>query len=226
MKILLTSHEARVIGVLIEKEITTPDQYPLSLNALTNACNQKSNRDPVMDLSEAVVQQTVDNLIKRFLVSRATGFGNRVTKYQHRFCNTEFGELKLSKQEVGIVCELLLRGPQTPGELRTHAERLCGFGDVSEVEDALAKLMARDEPFIVKLAREPGRRESRYAHLFFGEIPRADLAPATEPPVPSAGTSGDRIAHLEQVVADLTEEVQRLRERLTAIETGLGINEP
>jgi hypothetical protein len=226
MKILLTPHEARVIGVLIEKEITTPDQYPLSLNALTNACNQKSNRDPVMDLSEVVVQQTVDNLIKRFLVSRATGFGNRVTKYQHRFCNTEFGELKLSKQEVGIVCELLLRGPQTPGELRTHAERLCGFGDVSEVEDALAKLMARDEPFIVKLAREPGRRESRYAHLFFGEIPRADLASATEPPVRSAGTSGDRIAHLEQVVADLTEEVQRLRERLTAIETGLGINEP
>ncbi len=226
MKILLTPHEARVIGVLMEKEITTPDQYPLSLNALTNACNQKSNRDPVMDLSEAVVQETVDGLVKRYLVSRASGFGNRVTKFQHRFCNTEFGELKLSKQEVGIVCELLLRGPQTPGELRTHAERLCGFGDVSEVEDALAKLMAREEPFIVKLAREPGRRESRYAHLFFGEIPLADLAPATEPPVRSAVTGGDRIAHLEQAVADLTEEVQRLRERLTAIETGLGINEP
>lgn len=225
MKILLTPHEARVIGVLIEKEITTPEQYPLSLNALTNACNQKSNRDPVMDVSETVVQQTVDNLIKRYLVSRATGFGNRVTKYQHRFCNTEFGELKLSKHEVGIVCELLLRGPQTPGELRTHAERLCGFGDVSEVEDALAKLMARDEPFIVKLAREPGRRESRYAHLFFGEIPQVELASDAPSPLRATASSSDRIGRLEQTVSELTEELECLKRRLIAIETGLGMSE-
>lgn len=225
MKILLTPQEARVIGVLMEKEITTPEQYPLSLNALTNACNQKSNRDPVMDLSETAVQQTVDGLIKRYMVSRASGFGNRVTKYQHRFCNTEFGELKLSKHEVGIVCELLLRGPQTPGELRTHAERLCGFGDVSEVEDALARLMAREEPFIAKMPRELGRRESRYAHLFSGEIPHLDAEPAADSPARSTGSSSDRIGRLEQTVAELSAEMESLKRRLSAIETGLGMTD-
>lgn len=115
MKILLNALEARVIGTLIEKQITTPDQYPLSLNALTNACNQKSNRAPVLDLDENTVQQTLDGLAKRYLVGKASGFSSRVTKYQHRFCNAEYGELKLSPQEVAILCELLLRGPQTPG---------------------------------------------------------------------------------------------------------------
>ena len=114
MTIELTAHEARVIGCLIEKEITTPEQYPLSLNALTNACNQKSNRDPVLELGESTVQETLDQLAKKYLVSTQTGYGSRVTKFQHRFCNTEYGTLKFTPQELGIVCELLLRGPQTP----------------------------------------------------------------------------------------------------------------
>ena len=224
MKLTLTPHEARVIGVLMEKEITTPEQYPLSLNALTNACNQKSNRDPVLELSEAIVQQTVDDLIKRYLVNRASGFGSRVTKYQHRFCNTEFGELKLSKHEVGIVCELLLRGPQTPGELRTRAERLCGFSDVTEVEEALAKLMAREEPFIAKLPREPGKRESRYTHLFFGGIPpAADAEPSADAAATPASDARARLEQLEQTVAELTDELADLNRRLAAIESDLGI---
>jgi uncharacterized protein YceH (UPF0502 family) len=171
MRIELTPLEARVIGCLIEKQITTPDQYPLSLNALANACNQKSNRDPVMDLDEATVQGTLDVLSKKHVVMEKSGFGSRVPKYQHRFCNTEFGTLKLDPHELAIVCELLVRGPQTPGELRTRASRMAPFGDVSEVEETLGKLINRtDGPFVTKLAREPGRRDSRYAHLFSGPV--------------------------------------------------------
>ena len=144
MTIELTAHEARVIGCLIEKEITTPEQYPLSLNALTNACNQKSNRDPVLDLGESTVQNILDQLAKKYLVSTQTGYGSRVTKFQHRFCNTEYGTLKFTPQELGIVCELLLRGPQTPGELRSRASRLCPLHDVTEVDAALDALSTRD----------------------------------------------------------------------------------
>src|SRR5215469_8858188 len=151
LKIELTPLEARVIGCLIEKQITTPDQYPLSLNALLNACNQKSNRDPVMEVAEATVQQTLDGLSKKHLILEKSGFGSRVPKYQHRFCNTEFGTLKLDPQELAIVCELLVRGPQTPGELRTRASRMAAFSDVSEVEAALARLTER-EGFIMRLA--------------------------------------------------------------------------
>ena len=130
MNIEFSPNEARVIGCLIEKEITTPDQYPLSLNALTNACNQKTNREPVLELRETVVQQAVDSLMKKYMVSdKSAGYGGRVTKYRHRFCNTEFGPLKFSKQELGIICVLLLRGPQTPGELRSRTNRLCEFAD-------------------------------------------------------------------------------------------------
>ena len=133
MNIEFSANEARVIGCLIEKEITTPDQYPLSLNALTNACNQKTNREPVLDLSEAAVQQAVDSLMKKYMVSdKSAGYGGRVTKYKHRFCNTEFGSLKFSKQELGIICVLLLRGPQTPGELRSRTNRLCEFADADD----------------------------------------------------------------------------------------------
>jgi uncharacterized protein len=171
MKIELTPIEARVIGCLIEKQITTPDQYPLSLNALVNACNQKSNRDPVLELEERSVQQTIDDLGRKHFVVEKSGFGSRVPKYQHRFCNTEYGTLKLDPQELAIVCELLVRGPQTPGELRTRAARMAPFGDVSEVEAALTRLSEREEgPFVVRLAREPGRRDSRYAHLFSGPV--------------------------------------------------------
>ncbi len=143
MNIQLSSAEARVIGCLIEKAITTPDQYPLSLNALTNACNQKSNRDPVMELDERTVQETVDALAKKHLVLEKSGFGSRVPKYQHRFCNTGFGTLEFSPQETAILCELLVRGPQTPGELRTRASRMAEVRDVSEVENALMNLASR-----------------------------------------------------------------------------------
>src|SRR5271155_5155951 len=145
MNIEFTPNEARVIGCLIEKEITTPDQYPLSLNALTNACNQKTNREPVLELSEPTVQQTVDALMKKYMVSdKSAGYGGRVTKSRHRFCNTEFGPLKFSAQELGILCVLLLRGPQTPGELRSRTNRLCEFADAQQVEATLRNLMSRE----------------------------------------------------------------------------------
>jgi uncharacterized protein YceH (UPF0502 family) len=209
MNIEFTQNEARVIGCLIEKEITTPDQYPLSLNALTSACNQKTNRDPVLDLSEAVVQQTVDSLMKKYLVSdKSAGYGGRVTKYRHRFCNTEFGPLKFSAHELGIVCVLLLRGPQTPGELRSRTNRLCEFADAEEVEAALKSLMEREEgPFIARLARAPGERESRYAHLFFGELPSV---PASEEPIAGPNVT-ERLELLERTVAELRREVDTLK---------------
>src|ERR1700733_10385964 len=175
MKIELTALEARVIGCLIEKAITTPDQYPLSLNALVNACNQKSNRDPVLELSEADVKHTVDALSRKHFVMEKSGFGSRVPKYQHRFCNTEYGTLKLDPRELAIVCELLVRGPQTPGELRSRAARMAEFTDVSEVEAALTRLSEREDgPFVTQLAREPGRRDSRWAHLFSGPVEGGD----------------------------------------------------
>jgi len=212
---MLTPHEARVIGCLIEKQITTPDQYPLSLNALVNACNQKSNRDPVLELDERGVQAVVDGLMKRQLVLEKSGFGSRVPKYQHLFCNTQFGSLKFSSQGTAIVCELLLRGPQTPGELRTHAARLAPFGDVSEVETELEELMTRpDGPFVAKLPREPGRRESRYMHLFSGEAPPAETArPMTAARVPAADavSLAERVAALESALAELRLEVEELR---------------
>jgi uncharacterized protein YceH (UPF0502 family) len=213
LTIELSLYETRVIGALIEKEITTPEQYPLSLNALTNACNQKSNRDPVLDMDESLVQETVDELIKKHLATSQTGYGSRVAKFQHRFCNTNFGVLKFSERELGIVCALFLRGPQTPGELRTHTNRLCQFSDVQQVEATLQHLMEREDgPFVVRLAREPGRRESRYMHLFSGEV--ADTAGADEAREPGApgGAKAERLAQLEQRVEDLELEVMMLKE--------------
>jgi hypothetical protein len=215
MPIELTVNEARVIGCLIEKQIATPDQYPLSLNALTNACNQKSNRDPVLSLDEREVQSVVDWLMRRQLVLERSGFGSRVPKYQHLFCNTQYGSLKFSPQETAIVCELLLRGPQTPGELRTHAARLAPLHDVTEVETALEDLATRpDGPFVARLAREPGRRESRYMHLFSGEAP-PDTGDSVEPPQRSAAVGtpglGERVAALEAAVATLREELETLK---------------
>jgi hypothetical protein len=218
MNLELSLHETRVIGCLIEKEITTPEQYPLSLNALTNACNQKSNRDPVLDLDEATVQQVLDGLTKKRLVSEQSGYGNRVPKFQHLFCNTTFGTLKFSPQELGVVCELFLRGAQTPGELRSRASRLCRFADVTEVEAVLDGLAAREDgPYVMRLAREPGKRESRYAHLFSGEPAgagerenRADAAEHAE----HASTEGERMLRLERRVAALENEVADLKQRL------------
>ena len=215
MNIEFPAIEARVIGCLIEKEITTPDQYPLSLNALTNACNQKTNRDPVLELTEAAVQQAVDALMKKHLVSdKSAGYGGRVTKYKHRFCNTEFGSFKLSKQELGILCVMLLRGPQTPGELRSRTNRLCDFADATEVESTLKGLMEREDgPFIARLPRAPGARESRYAHLFSGNI---ESVPETEDPADTvvSGTSttlAQRIAMLEESVAKMRIELDTLK---------------
>lgn len=210
MDINLTPLEARVIGCLIEKEITVPEQYPLSLNALTNACNQKSSRDPVLGLDEEAVQQTADELVKKRLVSDKSGYGSRVKKFQQRFCNSEFGILKFTAQELGIVCVLLLRGPQTPGELRTHTNRLCEFSDVNEVEAVLTQLAERrDGPFAMKLPREPGRRESRYAHLFSGEVRAEDFPSAAGGE--AAPSKSDRLAELERQVGELRREVERLR---------------
>jgi len=215
VEIRLTPYEARVIGCLLEKQRTTPEQYPLSLNALTSACNQKSSRDPVLELDEATVQETVDALMKKHHVTEKSAFGSRVTKYQHRFCNTEFGTLKFSEQETGILCVLLLRGPQTPGELRTRTERLCRFQDVHEVEAVLDRLMQRDDgPFVVKLSREPGKRESRFAHLFCGDAGLQDIAmPAAAAPAAPETDSG-RIERLEEAVNRLQDEVAGLKARL------------
>ncbi len=214
MNMNLSLHETRVIACLIEKSITTPDQYPLSLNALTNACNQKTNRDPVMELNESTVQDTVDGLIKKFMVSRASGYGSRVTKYQHRFCNTDFGDLKLSDKSVAIICELFLRGPQTAGELRTRSERLCKFADVSEVEAELEALSNREEPLVVKLPREPGRREQRYAHLFSGK-PIVQTSPALEVgEVESSDTRRERLDSLEIQVQELQKGMEELRQQV------------
>ena len=227
LKTELNPLEARVIGCLIEKQITTPDQYPLSLNALANACNQKSNRDPVMDLSEPAVQQILDGLSKKHLVMEKSGFGSRVPKYQHRLCNTEFGSLELDAQELAIVCELLVRGPQTAGELRTRASRMAGFAETSEVEAALARLRDRpDGPFVVQLAREPNRRDSRWAHLFGTPVEAAEHWPTN----PVSGAEGavaspaevsfpasrndERLAKVEREVLALRAELDELKRRL------------
>lgn len=214
MKVELTAIEARVIGCLIEKEVTTPDQYPLSLNALTNACNQKSNREPVMALSESDVLDAVDALIERRLVSDESAFNSRVSKYQHRFCNTEFGDLKLSEQEKGIICCMLLRGAQTPGEIRTRTNRLATFHDVKEVEAVLEHLACEEKgPLVVKLPREAGKRESRYMHLFCGEVDVSAMAAA----VPATSSSSERVAQLEQEVAELREELDALKAQVESL---------
>lgn len=212
MNIEFSANEARVIGCLIEKEITTPDQYPLSLNALTNACNQKTNREPVLELRETDVQQSVDSLMKKYMVSdKSAGYGGRVTKYKHRFCNTEFGSLKFSAQELGIICVLLLRGPQTPGELRARTARLCEFADAAAVEAALQALLSRaDGPFIARLPRAAGARESRYAHLFSGNIESVEEPAEAEEAAPGAPTLGQRVAQLEESVRQLRAQVDAL----------------
>jgi uncharacterized protein YceH (UPF0502 family) len=212
LNIELTLYETRVIGCLIEKEITTPEQYPLSLNALVNACNQRSSRDPVLDLDEATVQQTVDGLVKKHMVTAQTGYGSRVAKYQHRFCNTEFGTLKFSPQELGIICVLLLRGPQTPGELRTNTNRLCQFSDMQEVEATLSGLMERsDGPYVVRLPREPGKRESRYVHLFSGEVQAPTAIERPDAGETLTESDHERLNRLEQLVNELAQEIEQLK---------------
>jgi uncharacterized protein YceH (UPF0502 family) len=215
MNINLSLYETRVLGCLIEKAITTPDQYPLSINSLVNACNQKSNREPVLELKENTVQETVDGLMKKHLVSCT--YGSRVSKYQHRFCNSEFGALQLSAKATAIVCELFLRGPQTPGELRTRAERLCTFADVNEVETELANLMDREEPLVAKLPREPGKRESRYAHIFSGKPELSSLATTVSDETNI--TDGERIDALEKQVHELQLGLAELQQKFEKLIT-------
>ncbi len=215
MNIELSPIEARVIGCLLEKEVTTPDYYPLTLNSLTSACNQKSNRDPVTDYSEGEIQDAIDGLISRHLVSDESGFNSRASKYQHRFCNTEFGDLKLSAQEKAIVCVLLLRGAQTPGEIRTRTNRLAEFSDVKQVESVLEALASREGGALtVKLPREPGKRESRYQHLFSGEVDVEAIAAAMPT---QRSTSDERVDALELEVAQLKQQLAQLTERVESL---------
>ena len=211
MPVNLSAVEARVIGCLLEKSIITPDLYPLTLNALTNACNQKSSRDPVMALSQGEVQHTVRDLEARHLVRTEDSFKGRTEKYVQRFCNTRFSDYHFDPPQFAIVCLLLLRGPQTPGELRAHSGRLHDFVDNAAVVDTLNTLVDReDEPLVVKLPRTPGRKDSEYMHLFSGPVDvKADAR--EERPGTAASSSrntslsalSDRIAALEADVAEL-----------------------
>lgn len=215
MKYQLSGAEARVVGSLLEKQVTTPEQYPLSVNAVTMACNQKTNREPVMNLSEHDVQEVLDGLVKRHYLRTVSGFGNRVTKYEQRFCNSEFGDLKLSSAEVAVITTLLLRGAQTPGELRTRASRMHEFSDMQEVEQTLEGLAAREDgPYVVRLAREPGKRESRYMHLFSGDVDATSATAESDRP-----TGNDSLAARVEALED---EVAGLKQRLDALLAHLG----
>ena len=215
MTLKLSQRQCRVIGVMLEKEITTPEQYPLSLNGLTNACNQKSSREPVMTLTESEVQNILDELAQMKLISDQGAFSSRVQKYHHRFCNTEFGSLQLSKQQLAIICVLMLRGAQSPGELRTRTNRLAEFTNVTEVEQVLSQLnQLNDEPLVMKLEREPGKRDARFVHLL-SEVPdtagRESQMPG-ESDVMNTTDSLTRIAELEQQVQELKVQVVELQQ--------------
>ncbi|WP_394549688.1 hypothetical protein C1N58_10360 [Pantoea sp. SGAir0180] len=212
MKMTLSAQALRVLGCLLEKQITTPEQYPLSLNGVLTACNQKSNREPVMTLSESDVQDQLDLLIKKHLVTANSGFGQRVVKYEQRFCNSAFGNLQLSSAEVAVLTLLFLRGAQTPGELRTRSGRLHEFADVSDVEQTLDTLMSRAEgPMVMRLAREPGKRESRFMHMFADEVELGALE--QHPATADDAALRDRVEALEQQVADLQAQLAQLLER-------------
>tara|TARA_B110000495_G_scaffold202322_1_gene222128 strand:- start:8689 stop:9354 length:666 start_codon:yes stop_codon:yes gene_type:complete len=217
--ITLSIEQCRIIGIMLEKETTTPEQYPLSINGITTACNQKSNREPVMSLSEAEVQDNVDELVKMNLLMIDHKASGRVNKYFHRFCDTEFGDLKFTAQQRAIICLLLLRGPQTPGELRTRSNRLADFTDVNEVESALNQLQNLNNQILVKkLERLPGKRESRYVQLFSvldeSELMEVNPAQTQVSRVEDDEQLVQRVLVLEQQVAALTEQVVCLTELL------------
>ncbi len=211
----LTANEARVIGCLMEKSVVTPDQYPLTLNALTNACNQKSGRNPVTLLEQGLVQRTVRDLGAKHLVPVEENFKSGVEKYKQRFCNTNFSNYQFDPPQFAIVCLLLLRGPQTPGELRAHSGRLHTFADNAAVVEALAGLIEReDDPLAVKLPRTPGRKDAGYMHLFSGHV---DLeAHAVRAQAAKAGGTSERVSvsELAQRVRKLEAEVADLKEWL------------
>ncbi|ACM19544.1 protein of unknown function DUF480 [Geotalea daltonii FRC-32] len=207
MDVTLNEVEVRVLGSLIEKELTTPEYYPLSLNALTNACNQKSNRDPVLNLDEGEVVRALDSL-KFKQLALLSGEGGRVPKYRHALME----KLRLDPPELAVLAELLLRGPQTVGELRTRGERMHPFPDLPAIEEVLEELMARTPALVMRLPRQPGRKDSRYAQLFAGEPQTA----AEQSPPPEAArlrvvAENERIGHLEEEVVHLRGEVAELR---------------
>jgi uncharacterized protein YceH (UPF0502 family) len=215
LDIQLTPNEARVIGCLMEKSVITPDQYPLSLNALVNACNQKSSREPVMSLEQGAVERTVKDLIAKRLVMTQE-FGSRVEKYQQRLCNTHFAEIKFSPPEFAVVCLLLLRGAQTPGEIKAHSGRLHEFADFTEAEAALESLLTRaDGPFVARLAREPRRKDHAYAHLFGGPIESAPAEVRTADSAEAPTIRPSALAALEARVEKLEQELAALKQALS-----------
>jgi len=204
----LSETEARVLGALIEKDITTPDYYPLSLNALVNACNQKNNRDPVMGLAEDAVRDALSSLQEKRMAGPAGGADSRVTKYEHRLQEV----FNFDRREIAVVCVLLLRGPQTPGELRGRTERMYRFETLDDVQSALQKLTDRQPSLVVMLPRQPGTKESRYMHLFSGDVSAEFVAAASAAsPRSSADPIEFRIASLESEIASLRSEVADLR---------------
>ncbi len=213
MPIVMTPIEARVLGSLVEKEISTPEYYPLSLNALVNACNQKSNREPVMRLEEQEVRDALGALEDQQLAGPARGADGRVTKYEHHLQEV----FNFTRGETAVICELLLRGPQTPGELRNRAERLYRFEEVSDVLTVLQRLMQREPALVAALPRQPGAREVRYTHLLCGE-------PALQAALPSEAACGstdhDRVLEIEAELAELRQEVAALRDQLAALTRG------
>ena len=212
----LSANESRVIGCLMEKSVTTPDQYPLTLNALSNACNQKSGRNPVMSLAQGMVQHTVRDLEARHFLRVEDNFKRGVEKYTQRFCNTSFSELQFDSPQFAIVCLLLLRGPQTPGELRAHSGRLHEFTDNAAVVEALTGLIERDgDALAVKLPRTPGRKDAEYMHLFSGPVDIEAHASKVQATVSTAEPSTRiSVAELAQRVCDLEAEVAELKKRL------------
>jgi len=212
----LNELEARVIGCLIEKSITTPDQYPMTLNALTNACNQKSSRDPVMSLSQGEVQHTIRSLEEKHLARTEENFKSRSEKYTQRFCGTRYSDHQFDPAQVAIVCLLLLRGPQTPGELKARSGRLHQFADNSDVVVALDSLIHRDgEPLLVKLPRSAGRKDSEYMHLFSGSIDVEEYENQVRETKPAAGSARNTIAELTDRVEKLEAEMAELKSILS-----------
>ena len=204
MDIVITANEARVLGALVEKDITTPDYYPLSLNALVNACNQKNNREPVMALDETAVRDALSGLQQFNLAGPARGADSRVTKYEHRLQEV----FNFSRGETAVLCVLLLRGPQTPGELRGRTERMHQFEDLDAVQASLQKLMQREPPLAVVLPRQPGTKESRYRHLLAGPL---EAGAMNAVPVVHSVDKDERISQLDEQVAGLREEVRELK---------------
>jgi uncharacterized protein YceH (UPF0502 family) len=212
VNIVLNEMEARVLGALLEKEITTPDYYPLSLNSLVNACNQKSNRDPVMNLDEDSVRDALRTLHDNSLARSVSAADSRVTKYEHRLQEA----FNFDRREAAIFCELLLRGPQTPGELRTRAERMHPFDDLSEAQSALQRLMNREPPLAKVLARQRGTKESRYIHLLSGDANPVSLTAGHEVPAALEGEKTDEFSRLSAEIAELRRDMADLKQQFAA----------